>query len=573
MTARTYGVIAHTGEGWTLAGLDPHVIIKLKALFPQIPKGASPPFKFQDTPERCADLAWFLDRYPMGGTPEDLGRLVRGDRRHRALQEEMETILAAGYEPPLLTGLQPGMSIRPYQGQAIELLGRTGGLLVGDEVGLGKTFVAAGACLAPGALPAVIVCQAHLQKQWCDVIEAFTTLKAHAVRGTRPYAMPGADVRVFRYTQLAGWLEMFGLMGVGLLAFDEVQDLRRGDESLKGEVAKVLAGHARRRLGLSATPIYNYGVEIWNIMSFLRPEVLGDYDDFAREWCSGGMVRDPKALGTYLREAHAFLRRTKADVGQHMPPVNRIVDVVEHSAADLRSIEDFAHDLAMRAATGSFSERGEATRMLDLRVRHATGVAKAKAVAAVARILIEGGEPIVLVGWHRDVYDIWLRELKDLKPALYTGSETAGGKNASKDAFVNGETDLLIMSLRSGAGLDGLQARCSTMVFGELDWSPGIHHQCIGRLDREGQANPVTALFLVADDGSDPPMMEVLGLKASQASAIIDPCIGVQRVHTDGEGLRRLVQRYLEKRAPRAQRDLVDEMHLARAPATLEAAE
>jgi hypothetical protein len=73
------------------------------------------------------------------------------------------------------------------------------------------------------------------------------------------------------------------------------------------------------------------------------------------------------------------------------------------------------------------------------------------------------------------------------------------------------------MSLRSGAGLDGLQKRCSTMVFGELDWSPGVHHQCIGRLDREGQEQPVTAMFLVCDDGSDPPMMEVLGLKAAAA--------------------------------------------------------
>src|SRR5262249_53585753 len=157
--------------------------------------------------------------------------------------------------------------------------------------------------------------------------------------------------------------------------------------------------------------------------------------------------------------------------------------------------------LALRATTGDFHARGEATRELDLRVRHATGLAKAKNVAAMARIIVEGGSPIVLVGWHRDVYDVWLKELGDLEPAMYTGSEGTAAKNSSAERFLNGETDVLIMSLRSGAGLDGLQHRCSTMVFGELDWSPGVHHQCIGRLDREGQAEPVTAIFLVVEEG------------------------------------------------------------------------
>ena len=110
-----------------------------------------------------------------------------------------------------------------------------------------------------------------------------------------------------------------------------------------------------------------------------------------------------------------------------------------------------------------------------------------------------------------------------------------------------GETDVLIMSLRSGAGIDDLQHRCSVVVFGELDWSPGIHQQVIWRLDREGQKNPVTAFFLVSDEGSDPPIMDVLGIKASEASQIVDPYVGVQRVEEDTTNLRRLVERYLEK--------------------------
>ncbi len=158
---------------------------------------------------------------------------------------------------------------------------------------------------------------------------------------------------------------------------------------------------------------------------------------------------------------------------------------------------------------------------------------------------------MILFGWHRDVYDIWLRELAPYKPAMFTGSETTAAKEAAKQAFLDGRTNILIMSLRSGAGIDGLQHRASTVVFGELDWSPGIHHQCIGRIDREGQRcypEPVSAIYLVADDGSDPPILEVLGVKASQASHIVDPSLGVQAQANDDAKMRGLVDRYLTGR-------------------------
>lgn len=159
------------------------------------------------------------------------------------------------------------------------------------------------------------------------------------------------------------------------------------------------------------------------------------------------------------------------------------------------------------------------------------------------------------MGWHRAVYEIWLKELADLRPAMYTGSETAGKKNAEKDRFMSGDTDVIIMSLRSGAGVDDLQHRCSVVVFGELDWSPGIHQQVIWRLDREGQEDPVTAFFLVSEEGSDPPIMDVLGIKASEARQIVDPHLGVERVDDDMSNVMRLVERYLAKVGGRAKVD------------------
>ncbi|USQ97258.1 SNF2-related protein [Caulobacter sp. RL271] len=543
---RTYGNLALVADQWVINDLEPHVAIKLKALFPGVPK-ANKVVTFPATPLIAADLGWFCERYPLRASNDDLNALDTARTAFAGLRAEADRIRATDYTPPLLTGLREGQALREHQARNIELLGLFGGLLVGDEVGKGKTYTAAGAMLLPGALPAAVVVLPSLKRQWQNKIQQFTHLTCHLVEGGSPYELPPADVRIFSYMTLAGWADMFGSLGHGLVVWDEIHELRAGLDTEKGKASMRLGEAGRYRLGLTATPIFNYGTEIWNIMRFLRPEVLGERGDFLREFAPHGSV-DGKALGAFLRDQNAFVRERKDD-----PQPVKVVQVLEgYDEGELEAVEGIARALAHTAATGAFRERGEATRELDLRVRHATGVAKARAVARVARILVEGGAPILLFGWHREVYDIWLEELADLAPAMFTGSETPRQKAAAQARFLNGETDILIMSLRSGAGLDGLQARCSTVVFGELDWSPGQHHQCVGRVDREGQPHwergeGVLAIYLVVEDGSDPPMLDVLGLKASEAHAVVDPDLGVQAANTDETRLRGLVQRYLDR--------------------------
>ena len=546
---RTYGRILLEEGRWTITAIEPHVAIRFKQMFPRVPRTATVPFSLKRDTAVDADLHWFLQRYPLIIGPEAKREMALGRSAFLTAQAEMERILLPTHVPPSYLGLRDGCQVRPYQSQAIQLAARSRGLLLGDECGLGKTYTGAAFCLDKTKLPAAVVCQVHIQTQWAKVIAAFTTLRVHEVTRTTPYDLPVADVYVFRYSQLAGWVDIFATGLFTTVIYDEPQELRTGPSTKKGQGASVLTKHATYRLGLTATPIYNYGSEIFNILEFIKPGVLGSWGDFSREYLNDvGRLADPKALGTYLLEQFAFLRRTKEDVGKDMPPVNRIVDVVDYDEKAVRSVDDLAHQLAIKATTGSFTERGSAARDLDIMVRQATGVAKAKAVAAYVRIIVESGEPVVLMGWHRAVYDIWLAELADLKPGMYTGSETGGQKGRSKEDFLAGQTNVLIMSLRSAAGLDGLQARCSTMVFGELDWSPGIHHQCIERLDREGQEKPVMALFLVTEDGSDPPMMEMLGLKASEAHQVVDPLFSAAAVYSDQSRLQTLVNRYLEAR-------------------------
>jgi SNF2 family DNA or RNA helicase len=546
---RTYGQLSLINNKWRLADIPPHVAIRLKQLFPRIYKASSGPFDFPNDENHCADLSWFESRYPFSMSVADRRALNKGEKQYFATQNRMEDILRPGFEFKTRQGLRDGQNVRPYQSQAIELTLLRKALLLGDDVGLGKTYTAAGLLLEPATIPAAVVVQTHLQSQWKEKIEQFTTLRVHCIKGTRPYSLPEADVYLFRYSQLSGWVDTYRDGFFKTVIYDEIQELRRGTESDKGCAANILSQYAQYRLGLSATPIYNYGSEIFNILKMLDPTVLGGWDEFLREWCRDDkQVIDPEALGSYLREQNIMLRRTKREVGQQMPPLNSIIEYVDPDEKALKDVEALARQLAMRTQMGSFMERGRAGRELDLLLRHATGVSKAKAVASYVRIMAENDVPVLLMGWHRDVYDIWLKELRDLKPVMFTGSESDRQKNEAVRAFVAKETNIFIMSLRSGAGLDGLQHRCSTVIFGELDWSPKVHEQIIGRLDREGQQEQITAIYLNADEGSDPPMVELLGLKMFQSSGIVDPGRQFEAKHSDKSRIQALAAQYLSKK-------------------------
>ena len=546
MSARTYGRLrlGANGKVWRLDETVPHVVIRLKAMFTRIDKTRVGAFDFPNTPEMCADLVWFMHRYPMQMVERDRSSLMGGEAAFQRAQATAERILAVDWKPSETIGFRKGRAPYPYQAQAAELARTMRRLLVMDDVGLGKTITALATLAASSDLPAAIVVQSHLATQWVrEYIEPFTTLRAHIIKGTRPYELPPADLYVFKYSNIAGWVDIAATGIFKAVVYDEIQELRRGGASAKGKAAAVFTDNAELRMGLSATPIFNYGGEIYHVLDYVAPGALGDYPDFMREWCGrGSVVKDPDALGTWLREQHLAIRRDRAG-----EPVNVIPIEIQYDEAVEAKELDLVRVLAMKVVSGSFVEAGKAARELDIKMRMITGIAKARHVAAYVRLLLENGEPVLLAGWHREVYEIWREELAAFRPVLYTGSETAKRKDAAKQAFISGETDLMFISLRSGAGLDGLQKRCSTVIFGELDWSPKVHDQVIGRLDRPGQSGKVTAIFLHADGGSDPLVVSMLGLKASQSKGIVNPMSGPSEVHTDESRIRLLAERFLAK--------------------------
>jgi SNF2 family DNA or RNA helicase len=520
----TYGTILLHGSTYIIEAA-PHVRSRLRRVFVAADHQTGHRITIGDTLSNAEDLTWFLERYPLkeavDGTLDHLRQRASDSRRMR---EECEALLQSGdARMPVDTRLP----LRDYQLLGVEMLHLRRRLLVGDDLGLGKTAVALGA-IASGLLPAIVVCQTHLQRQWVNEAAKFLRgVYPHIVKKGQPYRLPTHNLLILPYSKLAGWKD--ALKGYKFIAFDEVQELRHPD-SMKYVAATTLAASCEYTLGLSATPIYNYGDEIFHVLDVINPGCLGTKGEFLREWCRGigsfnNMVNDPKALGTWIQDNHLMLRRHRRDVSKELPAITRITQEVEHDARKVKELGQKGAQLAHAVLNGSFTERGQAARELDSLMRQQTSIAKAPQVAEAVVDLVRNGEKIVLLGWHREVYAIWQNvfEQNDIKAVLYTGSESTNQKDAAVDAFTEGEAKIFIMSLRSGAGLNGLQNVCSMMVVGELDWSPQVIEQCIGRLNRDGQQEPVTVVFLVTSAGSDPLIANILGLKREQSDGIVNP--------------------------------------------------
>lgn len=523
------------GRRWQITA-EPDVMIRLKRIFPRVRATSRGGIELTATQEIARDLEWVLQRWPMQLSAQDRAALDSAADGHRHREQLVQQVLAGKVTAPR-TGhwVRSAIPLRPYQIQGRDLIRAAGATLIVDELGLGKTATALALLEDPAARPALAVTKTALPAQWLRELAKFypglvgiqiTTGQPHSllIDGKMP------DLVVISYSKLAKWQHhLQGLFRT--VIFDEIQELRRSG-SQKYLAAQTVSADAAFATGLSATPVYNYGSEMYSIVNVLKPGALGDAYEFGREWCdtSYGLgpktpVGDPTALRQHLVSQGLFLRRTRADAGIELPPIEIIEQYVPSDPEVLQRLEGDAVEMArlLLKLDASPQQRWRAAGDFDWRLRQITGISKAPFVADVVKLLLESQERLILFGWHRAVYSIWLEQLRHYQPRLYTGSETPKAKDAAVQDFVAGDSRVLIMSLGSGEGVDGLQGSTSTCVFGELAWSPGVHKQAIGRILRPGQTRDMLAYFCISDDGADPVMMEALDLKAMQADLLIEP--------------------------------------------------
>lgn len=565
-----FGRTRRQRDAWIVA-CEPFAAEKLKRWFKQIAANREGELTVTATREASKDLLWMLDRFPMDVDDASMTRLRAIAAEYDETQATVLRILGGERLETEAGWNEPAVEPYDFQRTASDLVLALGRLLIMDEVGLGKTFTALLTLRDPEALPAVVVCDTHVQRQWLrQLAKFFPMLRGHIIRQRKVYDpsdrrdMKGhhPDVLICSYAKVEAWCEHLRDQ-IQTLILDETQALRTGHGSAKFHGCSRLADAARYVVGTTATAVYGYGGEIHPIADTLERDVLGTRAEFIRAWGkeirNGKIaVEDPRALGLYLRdEVQLVIRRTRVDVKRELPEVVRIPHDVDGDQAvlDRELAESGTFDLAelIVSGAGTQHERFLARGDIDWQMRRATGLAKAPYVAGFVDMVLESEDKVLLVGWHRDVYAIWTDLLAHHNPVMYTGSESAAKKDRMAQQFISDpDCRVMVMSVRSGAGLDGLQEACKVVVFGELDWSPPMHDQVIGRLNRDGMdtSEPVVAYFLTCDFGSDPHVMEVLGVKRGQSAPLHDPDIKLfdQPAPDAADRVRKLAEAALERR-------------------------
>ena len=539
--AATVGTLEPVKSGgkityWSVEG-EPGMVELVKRLFPGSISRGRGSCRFPATKRNAESLNWLMLRFPLeiidkGAWEDSYQSAVDHALRIRAFNSRPDKAEA----PPQFVG-----ELRDFQKEGLSYLLGTDRALLADGMGLGKTIQALAFLAAKEAYPAIIVVQPHLIKNWEKEIKRFIKLPGadlcdgqlsldgklhgqtiHVIKGLKPYDLPPANIYIAHYLILRGWKNALQEYHFRAVIFDEIQELRHtGTE--KYSAASMLASGAPDCIGLSGTPIHNRGGEMWAVMNIIEYHCLGDWESFTREWCYGygsDLVKDPDQLGDYLRREGLMLRRTKDQVLKELPPKRRVVQRVDFDAGRYGKLIQAAVNKAKTIDTiKDHFERGRLTREIVRDSRQAIGIAKSSFVTTFLKMLLEAGETVLVFAYHHAVFDIYRDELKEYKPVEITGKQNITGKDESVNAFMRGDTNLCMVSLRASSGLNLQRATC--VVFGELDWSPAIHTQAEDRAHRIGQEDSVLCYYLVAEEGTDEVIQEFLGQKIAQFNAIM----------------------------------------------------
>lgn len=401
-----------------------------------------------------------------------------------------------------LAGLR--VPLRGYQEFGARFALNQGRALLGDEMGLGKTVQALAAIAhlaAGGERRFLVVCPAGVLVNWLREIDAKTTLTGHRLHGPDRAAaiarwQAGGGVGVTTFEGLPH-VPLDGADGVAMLVVDEAHYVKN-PEAQRSRAVAAWASAVWRVLLLTGTPMDNRIDDFVALVRLLDPDLAGSL---------------PRHLGlvgadTFRRDvAPVYLRRNQADVLVELPDLVLVDEWEDLSPAGeevYRAAVASGNFMAMRRAAWLTADPGESTKLGRLR----------EVVAEAAA----NGQRTVVFSYFRDVLDVVAGALGagPGAPRVFgplTGDVPADERQAVIDAFSAGPHDgvLVAQITVGGVGLN-LQA-ASVAVLCEPQLTPSAESQAVARLHRMGQVRAVVAHRLLAEDGVDERIVELLAGK------------------------------------------------------------
>ena len=493
-----------------------------------------------DTGQNVQKIKWILERYPM----EILSKSIWKSKFQKSHDKKEK--------PKKIERLRRVMPRKQFRGKLLNfqkegldfLLKSSGNALLADEMGLGKTVqTLAYLATEKKAFPTLVIAPLVILPNWQREIEKFLKKKSRngrlvenqsvtstLIRTGKSQNLGKYDFYIINYDLLHKRLGDLSKLNIKTIVCDEVQYLRSKSTKKYSAVKKLAAlKSVKYKIGLSGTPIYNHGSEIWPIVDILKPGLLGSFKEFCEYFCyvdqkGKAIVLEKKreSLGNELRK-HVMLRRTKSDVLKELKDKVRYREFIDVDIHYYRKELDRIWknlEMEQKKAKTAFDKSASYRRAIQ-RERYAAGIAKLSHVINFVKNIMAIEENVIVFCHHILIHELLHKNLSEYSPASIIGGQTDTERQRHIDMFQDGKTKLMIAGLRSGnVGINLNRARY--VIFAELDWSPAIHRQAEDRLHRIGQKNTVFAYYLIGNGTLDDHVANVLMDKSYEMDSIID---------------------------------------------------
>jgi superfamily II DNA or RNA helicase len=461
------------------------------------------------------------------------------------LQELRERVAA----PPAPLAPPDGLAavLRDYQLRGLGWLDRMTSLGLGaclaDDMGLGKTITVIALHLrrhALGAGPTLVVCPASLLGNW----EREVTRFAPGVPVDRYHGsgreLPEHDGFVLTtYATMRRDVDALAAHRWGLVVADEAQHVKN---PASGTALALRRIPSAARVALTGTPVENDLTELWSILDWTTPGLLGTLAEFRARWADPiGEGADPALADRFARLIAPFLlRRRKSDPGiaPELPrktETDRPVGLTREQAGLYEAVVAETMDRIARA--DGMARRGLVLALLTALKQicdHPALYAKEPDPLLAGRsgklelldelldtILAEDGAALVFTQYVAmgRLLERHLRARGTPVQFLHGGTPVPE-REALVERFQRGEAAVFLLSLRAaGTGLN--LTRADHVVHFDRWWNPAVEEQATDRAYRIGQTRPVQVHRLISEGTVEDRIAALLESKRALADAVL----------------------------------------------------
>jgi hypothetical protein len=477
------------------------------------------------------------------GTPLSGGLTVEGSGwATELLEKASEVSTAPETQPPGFRG-----ELRSYQAEAVAWLGfldavELGGCLALD-MGLGKTpTVLAHLARRAGDGPALVIAPPAVVGNWAAEAARFAPDldvivhhgQARAAAHELDDAVDGADVVITTYGTAVRDVEALAAITWRRVVLDEAQAIKNATNETAQQLRRI---PARTRIALTGTPIENGLGDLWSILDFTNPGLVGPRPAFIAQ-LSGEGEAALRALNGIL-----VFRRTKSEpeVAAELP--DRI-DELDHCTMTAEQIGLYQAVLDGLVADTAAVEAGAepkqgailaAITALKQICNHPAnyqddGRPLAGRSGKLARLeeIVESvfaADEKVLIFTHFASWGVrlaeHLTEVTGRPVSCYHGGLARGARDRMIEEFQATEgAGALVLSLKAGGTGLNLTA-ASHVVLYDRWWNPAVEDQARDRAWRIGQTRTVVSHRLVCPGTVDERVEEVVAGKRHIADLVL----------------------------------------------------